>query len=681
MRNFSLILSKLVGVFVFLSVVELLVCFLIPNSYIFKSDLSLGTRLFIFSYSYILLIAVVAAIATPLFILQEFCVQKHSGRAVKKGLGCLAALVLLGLLLLYWSSWAFYRQLGKFLDYDAISLWLTQPAQVAHWVETDTVIAVVSISLFVGIIITYSVPRWMQSLPSSKQKATQRCFTIVTLLCFSWAVGVDMKDGMLTRLFITGDLQAASPIAQLLADFKTYNLRKATHELVRFDLTHTIRRPLISNDQYLKTINSSLVRRWNVILIVVESLGADQITSYGGQRKVMPFVEALAQKSRVFRNAWTQSSHTSYAAHVPLSSHYPLRSVTRYIYPEKFNYPRVLLYDVLKSLGYRTTVFSSSNENWEGMINYLRTENLDKLFHASSAAELTIIDAQDTVYAQWARRTNQAGSLDDSTTLAKAIEWLEKQEDRPFFMYVNLQNSHLPYRIPAGFPRRFAPESIDFTIRFGYFPRDKVKVVKDIYADSLAYVDAQIGRLIEYLTHRGMMEESIIVVTGDHGQAFYEHDFAAHSNKLFEEVVRVPLIVYAPGLEGGVDHRAAQHVDIAPTILDIMGLPVHPSFQGRSLLEAKPDQDKSVYLIAQTTLAYESAIIRSGWKLVHEMLSRRYRLYDLKNDPMEKFNLVEGDPEVLQDLADRLHSWEKMQIDYYSTASFHTREYPPIPKY
>jgi arylsulfatase len=423
------------------------------------------------------------------------------------------------------------------------------------------------------------------------------------------------------------------------------------------------------------------VKKLNVILIVVESLRADQLTSYGGQRKVMPVVEALAEKSRVFRNAWSQSSHTSYAALVPLSSHYPLRSVTRYVYPEKFSYPRILVHDVLKLGGYRTGIFSSSNENWEGMVNFLQTENLDKLFHAPSANQFAVVEADDTGFATWARRTKQAGSLDDSITMEKAIEWLEKHEDGPFFVYLNLQNAHLPYRIPAGFSRRFGPETIDFKIRFGYFPRDKVNVVKDIYADSLAYVDSQIGRLVEYLTHRGIMQESVIVLTADHGQAFYEHDVMAHAGKLFEEVVRVPLIVHAPGLEPRVDHRTAQHIDIAPTILDILGLPVHPSFQGKSLLAANPDESKSVYLIAQTTLAYESAIIRSGWKLVHEMLSRRYRLHDLKNDPIEKFNLVEKEPKVFSDLANRLHSWEKMQIDYYSTTRLHTREYPPIPEY
>ena len=162
----------------------------------------------------------------------------------------------------------------------------------------------------------------------------------------------------------------------------------------------------------------------------------------------------------------------------------------------------------------------------------------------------------------------------------QGYQWLQSQTDRPFFLYLNLQSAHLPYRIPSDFPRQFGPEELDFTIRFGYFPQNKANTVKDVYADSLAYVDAQISRVVEFLTRRNLIKDTIIVVTGDHGQAFYEHNFSGHAGQLFDEVMRVPLIMYAPGLQARIDDRPAQHIDIPPSLLHLVGLPKHPSFQG-----------------------------------------------------------------------------------------------------
>ena len=101
-----------------------------------------------------------------------------------------------------------------------------------------------------------------------------------------------------------------------------------------------------------------------MIVILVESLRIDQLLITGGAREVMPNLEKLSLRGRVFSNNYTQASHSNYADLCPLTSHYPLRGRSHHLYPKNASYPRLLIYDVLKSLGYDTAIFSSQNENW-----------------------------------------------------------------------------------------------------------------------------------------------------------------------------------------------------------------------------------------------------------------------------------------------------------------------------
>jgi arylsulfatase A-like enzyme len=375
-----------------------------------------------------------------------------------------------------------------------------------------------------------------------------------------------------------------------------------------------------------------------------------------------------------------QASHSNYQALVPLSSHYPLRSPEMYEYPPNPTYPRVLIYDVLKPLGYRTAVFSSQNERWGGMINFHRPGSLDRFFHAETFTGPTHAPWGDLGFADWVRETRAAGSVDDRYTVTEAIQWIDSIGRDPFFIHMNLQSSHLPYVVPEDFPRRFGPKTIDFAIMWGKFPLDKVDVVKDRYADSLYYEDTQIARLFEHLRQRGLWDNTIVVIGGDNGEAFYEHNFAAHASSLFNEVVKVPMIVRAPGLEPGLDARPAMFLDVPPSIFHLLGLPPHPSFQGISLFEPSSDPNRSLYIVVQTPAAFQSAIVRSGFKLLHNELDGRYYLWDQVNDPGEKKPLTASRPDLVQDLAERLRFWRAEQLSYYADVSRHSREYPPVVK-
>jgi arylsulfatase A-like enzyme len=558
------------------------------------------------------------------------------------------------------------------------------PLQVFHWVDADVSLIVMSLALVITWVLLFWLPRWVKHQAEiGKRRSLSVCGWMLGGCLLASALGEIYGNAAgrqfmrTTILYAKSRSDALGPFGYIMGDIQKY-IRRQPEERFKADDLRIIQRPIISMDRYLAMAAQRPFDHHNVIVLIIESLRPDQLRAYGSSRNVMPNINALANGSRVFSSAYTHSSHTNYATITPLSSHYPLRSATSYTYPKNPSYPRVLIYDVLKALGYRTAVFSSSNENWGGMINYLDTGSLDRLIHAANSKKPTHLMHGDVGFATWARESKHAGSLDDRSTVDEAIEWLDGLGDEAFFVAMNFQSSHLPYPVPPDFPRRFGPAKLDFTIRFAHFPKDRIQVVKDVYADSLAYVDFQIGRLFQYLKAKNKWDNTLIVVTGDHGQAFYEHGFASHASAIFDEVMRVPLIIRAPGLEAGLDNRLAQHVDIAPSILGLLGLPAHPSFQGTDLLNTVADPKRAAYMVAQTPLAYQYGIVRSGFKLIYDEREERHWLFNLAVDPGERFDVAASHPTLLNDLAKRLKTWRTLQIEYYADKRLHSQEYPPI---
>jgi arylsulfatase len=613
---------------------------------------------------------------------QRFSVGQTKNRRFEKSLSTLFVGLIL---LLYASSWATYWQIGAFIDSRTVLFMAPNPIQVFHWVDRDAALAVFILAVSLTIATNRLIPRYLYKLQTATRTGIVRAWILATTFCLLGVFFGELYSGWGQRQFTRAAIlyrqsydNFAGPLPFVLTDIRRTLQSEPENSSGSKDI-QIKQRPIISIEQYIATAQQRELNRWNVIVLIVESLRTDQLRLYGGKRDVMPAVDSLTQEARVFLNAYTQSSHTNYATIVPLSSHYPLRSARPYTYPKNPTYPRVLIYDVLKAFGYRTAIFSSSNEYWLGMNNYLDTGNLDRFLHAANFGGPTYVIQGDSGFADWVRRTKHAGSINDRLTVDEALRWIDGLgHDEPFFMSISFQSSHLPYPTPPDFPRRFGPEKIDFKIRFGQFPREKAQVVKDIYADSLAYVDFQITRLVEYLKKRGHWDQTIIVVTSDHGQAFYEHGFAAHGGPLFDELMRVPLIIRAPSLPGGIEKRPAQHVDVPPTILSLLGLRPHPSFQGVDLFEPLSSSTRSIYMVAQTPLTHQYGIIRSGFKLIYDELQQQYSLYDLNSDPEENFNIAPSKPTLLRELARRLLTWRKQQIDYYNDKTLHSREYPPI---
>lgn len=678
-------LSSFALLWVSIALLETVFQAVVPGTSFQDDQLPIGARFLLLSYSLTVTALFLAAGVGILGVLAGVGRRLFSSAQVRQRWIGGWTIFFTGLAsLIYFSSWGLFWQTGRFVDSQSFRFLLAHPLQIFHWVDIDIAITIITLALLAICAFVLYLNPWLRRQDATTQRRCLQLGAMVLGIClvgyYLGASYIGVGDRQYRRsaiVFERNRQQTSGPAAYFLVDLRRH-LNATPRDVPDQANLRIIQRPLIAMEHFLASIPREKFRPKNVVLIVVESLRSDQLRAYGASRDIMPTVNSLATESRVFTNAYSQSSHTDYATLAPLSSHYPLRSTTSYTYPERPTYPRVLIYDVLKGLGYSTAIFSSSNEYWSGMIHFLQTGNIDRLFHAATFKGPTYVMQGDAGFADWTRETQHAGSVDDRYTVAEAVKWIDSVKTGPFFVALNFQSSHVPYMVPRDFPRRFGPKSVDFKIRFAHFPKDKIQLVKDIYADSLDYVDAQISTLINFLKAKRIWDDTVIVITSDHGQAFYEHGFASHASAIFNEVMKVPLIIRSPGLEPGIDHRLAQHVDIAPSVLALLGIPPHPSFQGIDLLLSPVDSRRSAYLVAQTPLAYQYGVIRSGLKLVYDEWERRYSLYDLATDPSETKDVAGLHPLEMDQLAQRLQTWRRIQIDYYQDTKVHARAYPPI---
>jgi arylsulfatase A-like enzyme len=199
----------------------------------------------------------------------------------------------------------------------------------------------------------------------------------------------------------------------------------------------------------------------------------------------------------------------------------------------------------------------------------------------------------------------------------KAIAWLETVKDRRFFLWVHYYDPHFRYEKHAGTPE------------FGDAP-------VDLYDHEILYTDGHIGRLLAYLRARGVWDKTVIIVTGDHGEGFGEHGIDLHGYHVYGAQTRVPLIVRLPGLAPRRVDMPAGHVDLLPTLANLVGAPATSAMAGRSLL-GEPIGDRVIFqevVFEGPTRRY--AAVTSRWHLLFNMTpDNTWELYDLASDPAE----------------------------------------------
>ncbi len=569
----------------------------------------------------------------------------------------------------YYINYVNFKLSLHFISYDALRFSLANPyLQFKFFMHTQPYGAIYFLGYFALLYLIVSAAILYLSRVSQK---------FVVPLSFTAALLI--SAGLFSFLLFTGSVQKylmkIEPLAAIIQSSARTALTLPPVEKKEFG--RILRRPIMTMDDYMRGVQSEENKKKNVIIILIESLRPDQLMSFSGQESIMENLDQLALKSIRFTRTYTQSAHSNYADPAVFSSQYPLRSNRAYLYPRDHQFPRLFIYDILKAWGYKTALFSSQDEDWGHMSSYMKTSGLDVFFHAGNFNGPAFIQTEENGLTRWLQGEKLSGNIDDRITVSAAMDWLDSIGKNPFFLYLNFQNSHMPYVIPQDFKRRKSVSGSRYNKNV--FRPEPLLVGNDLarYSDSLSYVDQQLGKVIQYLQERHLLQDTLIVVAGDNGESFFEHNSFGHIGPLYEEAVHVPTILFAPDLKPRADNRPAMLIDIVPTLLHQLGLPEHPSFQGVNLLSAQRNDGRVRFLVSQSAFLHQFAVVKDAYKLIWTPHLRSLELYNLNLDSKEKNDLVSTEQQTALEMAGYLKMWAETQLNYYQNPSQYLNYYPP----
>jgi arylsulfatase A-like enzyme/predicted negative regulator of RcsB-dependent stress response len=376
---------------------------------------------------------------------------------------------------------------------------------------------------------------------------------------------------------------------------------------------------------------------FDVLLVTLDTVRADHLGCYGYADAATPVIDALASRGLRFDQALattpiTLPSHSSIMTGLYAPGH-GVRDNGYYALGAEAN----TLAEALRDEGYATAA-------------YVAAYVLDKRYGLAQGFD-HYDDAVTPSLPSEARTGYNERPADVVTTAA--LTWLEDHlgevDPRPYFLWVHYFDPHWPYTPPPPFASRFAGRPYD---------------------GEIAFVDTQIGRLVDLLEQRNRLDRTLVVVTADHGDALGEHGETTHTLFVYDATMRVPWILSCPALFGEglvVADRVVSIVDVMPTVLDMLGVERGGVKDGINPLSAPPGADRAVYVETIATL------LRHGFAPLHGLrrLEDKYihaprpEYYDIAADPGETENLFEQRPGMASALSDQLAgmmaSWERAE--------------------
>jgi arylsulfatase A-like enzyme len=381
---------------------------------------------------------------------------------------------------------------------------------------------------------------------------------------------------------------------------------------------------------------------------VLESVGAPYLDLYGSPLPVTPGLCRLRDKGIVFENFYATANH-SIASALPLfgSTYNDVRTTATVLEHPRFPIPAASTW--LKGHGYRTYFLGAGGKrSWE----YFR--NMTPAF--ISAGQFDV--ARDVRHPFWAACPDAGRFLADDyldrAVFADARRVLRAARGEKFFLMVWNYGTHYPYRdgVAETFDERHFPPAVrhDPARREGFAA----------YLRSVRRADACIAEFYTELERLGLADDTLVVVTADHGEAWGQHGFTFHGSSLYEEEVRVPLLLLCPRLArlGPRRRVVGSHIDLWPTVADGCGLPADPRWQGRSLLGGDPRESRRAFFYRAGGLLG----VREGkYTLLWDVRGGRRRLFDVEADPGERTNVARGHPDLCVRLQQRLRDWANFQ--------------------
>ena len=366
---------------------------------------------------------------------------------------------------------------------------------------------------------------------------------------------------------------------------------------------------------------------FNVLLLTVDAMRAD-VPWQGYPRDILPNLTRLAKESVVYTNAYSVSSSTPKSLAALFTGRYPSSLYRSGWFFAGYTQPELFLAHRLRDGGIATM-------GWQ-VHPYLQ--------HAKGLSQgytvWQLVRPQHVLDA-----SNPESTGPDLT--ATGIELLGKPEvtARQFFAWTHAMDPHEAYVKH--------PECPDFGNR-----------ERDRYDSELCFTDKWLGRLLDWAREQTWWDDTVVIVTSDHGETFGEHGMAHHAFELWEPLVRVPLLIRVPGVAAKRIDARRSHIDLAPTILELMGQPLGDGFAGRSLVpelfgERSPEPREPIILDLpeDTNESSRRAIIDGNYKLI-AFGSERFSLYDIATDPQESTDLAAREPRALEQMKRKLAAVE-----------------------
>lgn len=411
----------------------------------------------------------------------------------------------------------------------------------------------------------------------------------------------------------------------------------------------------------------------NVLLLILDTVRASELSVYGYSRRTSPVLEQLAARGMRFDRAiatapWTLPSHASM-----FTGRYPFELTVGYDTP--LSTTDATLASVLGGAGYRTGGFVANTVYGSYLHGLNRGFQRYRDYPLSVTELLGASTLNRMLFKVWNAATHdyaEPGVKDADRINAEFLGWLDGMESRrPWFAFLNFFDGHMAYDPPAPYDRQFLEREPPTRSIYGESRRqrsaDEVRGLQDAYDGAIAFLDAQLGVLFESLEQRGQLQNTAIIVTADHGEAFSEHGFLDHGASLYLPELHVPLIIRLPGDEGRgcVVKEWVTLRDLAATIADLSSVKAG-TFPGTSLLrhcrpgaEPQPASPVLSSIDARTHLPAWYPASTGAMRSLHdgafayiEREGGAAELYDVDQDPRQQVNLA-SDPRYAAD-RDRL---------------------------
>jgi len=410
----------------------------------------------------------------------------------------------------------------------------------------------------------------------------------------------------------------------------------------------------------LLPLGCSSTRRPNIVLIVIDTLRADHLSHYGYHRATAQSLDEFARTASLFTDCTSPAPWTVPSVASIMTGLHPVHHRLErlgFALPEQLS----TVAEALREGGWNTAAIS---------------------FNPAVRTDFGFAQGFDL----FEDHRGKFGTYPDIAKMVRRIdEWLDDEPSQPFFLYLQPMNVHGPYKVPArqravllGRPPsrqfRYFREPMRSIMRKGRLDlRDEVDAayvesLVDKYDTAVRYTTDQVARILAMLSRRELFDDTLIIITADHGEELFDHGGFNHGTSMHGELLHVPLYVKMPGQrEGSRIAAPVSLLDLVPTILEVAGLPSLPQIDGTSLVPlleqpratASFDGRPRVYHSAWRNHFVGSAITSGNFKLVridsnYERVTNEWRLYDLDTDPGEHSDLSQVHGEILSSLQDEL---------------------------